>query len=88
MQRAILDLNPKMTIEKINQYKESYDPFAWFATYAPADKPEIAVITLIFQGGHGDYGSSITRDIYAEYFNLVEKETTNKNFSFDDYIVG
>lgn len=86
MQRAILDLNPRMTIADINYYKESYDPFAWFATYAPADKPEIAVITLIFQGGHGDYGSSITRDIYAEYFNLVETETTNKNFSFDDYV--
>lgn len=88
MQRAILDLNPRLSISDINKYKESYDPFAWFATYAPADKPEIAVVTLIFQGGHGDYGSSITRDIYAEYFNLIETEETGKEFSFDDYVVG
>lgn len=87
MQRAILDLNPAMTLAKLNQYKESYDPFAWFATYAPAEKPEIAVITLLFQGGHGDYGSSITRDIYAEYFNLNETETTIKDFSFEDYVI-
>ena len=86
MQRAILDLNPKMTIARLNNYKESYDPFAWLVTYAPAQSPEIAVVTLLFQGGHGDYGAAITRDIYAEYFNLIEETNTENNFSFDDYV--
>ncbi len=86
LQRAILELNPNMTIERINQYKEKYDPFAWFVSYAQADKPEIAVVTLLFQGGHGGYGSAIARDIYAEYFNLQNVEATDNNFSFDNNI--
>lgn len=86
MQRAILDLNPSMTIEQINRYKDSYDPFAWFVSYAPADKPEIAVVTLLFQGGHGGFGSAIARDVYAEYFNLLDKDTIDQGFSFNDYI--
>lgn len=86
MQRAILELNPNMTIEKINQYKDEYDPFAWFVSYAPADKPEIVVVTLLFQGGHGGYGSAIARDIYAEYFNLKGNEATDNIFNFNDYI--
>lgn len=86
MQRAILDLNPNMTIEKINLYKEKYDPFAWFVSYAPSDKPEIVVVTLLFQGGHGGYGSAIARDVYAEYFNLKGNEATDNGFSFIDHI--
>ncbi len=86
MQRAILHLNPTMTLARLNAYKDSYDPFAWLVTYAPAEAPEIAVVTLLFQGGHGDYGSSITRDIYAEYFNLTEDNSVKNNFSFDDYV--
>lgn len=86
MQRAILQLNPSMTLKSMNRFKDSYDPFAWFATYAPADKPEIAVVTLLFQGGHGDYGSAITRDIYAEYFNLTGESGQGEGFTFEDQI--
>ncbi|MDO5095807.1 MAG: penicillin-binding transpeptidase domain-containing protein [Peptostreptococcaceae bacterium] len=86
MQRAILELNPNMTPERIHQYKDEYDPFAWFVSYAPAEKPEIAVVTLLFQGGHGGFGSAIARDVYAEYFNLEGKEATDNNFTFNDYI--
>lgn len=86
MQRAILELNPNMTIKRINQYKDQYDPFAWFVSYAPADKPEIAVVTLLFQGGHGGFGSAIARDVYAEYFNLKGMEATDNRFAFEDYI--
>lgn len=86
MQRAILELNPNMDLERIHQFKDKYDPFAWFVSYAPAEKPEIAVVTLLFQGGHGGFGSAIARDVYAEYFNLEGKEATDNNFNFNDYI--
>ena len=29
-----------------------------------------AVVTLLFQGGHGGYGAPIAREIFAEYFKL------------------
>lgn len=86
MRRAILELNPNMTSEKLNAYKDSYDPFAWFVSYAPADKPEIAVVTLLFQGGHGGYGAAIARDIFAEYFNLLDIQTVDEPFTLNDKI--
>ncbi len=86
LQRAILELNPNMTLARLNQFKEQYDPFAWFVSYAPADKPEIAVVTLIFQGGHGGYGAAIARDVYAEYFNLKGIKATDNVFNFKDKI--
>lgn len=49
---------------------KEYVAFAWFVAYAPADKPEIAVTTLIFQGRSGGNAAPMTRDIIAEYFGL------------------
>lgn len=86
MLRAILELNPRLTLERINQFKEKYDPFAWFVSYAPADKPEVVVVTLIFQGGHGGYGAAIARDVYAEYFNLIELNNNGENFTFNNKV--
>ena len=86
MKRAIMELNPNITSDRINAYKDSYDPFAWLVSYAPADEPEIAVVTLLFQGGHGGFGAAIARDIYAEYFNLIEDDVVDEEFSFSDGI--
>lgn len=86
MKRAIMELNPNITSERINAYKDSYDPFAWLVSYAPAENPEIAVVTLLFQGGHGGFGAAIARDIYAEYFNLIEDDIVDEEFSFTDNI--
>ena len=52
---------------------ESYDSFAWFVGFAPYDDPEIAVATIIFQGGSGGYAGPMTRDIIAEYLGLNSK---------------
>lgn len=49
---------------------KEYTAFAWFVGYAPADKPEIAVTTLIFQGRSGGNAAPMTRDIIGEYFGL------------------
>ncbi|MCT4594948.1 MAG: penicillin-binding transpeptidase domain-containing protein [Anaeromicrobium sp.] len=80
MRRALMDLSGgRVTSESIDRFKEDYDNFAWFVSYAPAQKPEIVVVALVFQGGHGGYASPIARDIYAEYFGL---DRENDKFQF------
>lgn len=49
---------------------ETYDDFAWFVAFAPYDEPEIAIATVIFQGGSGGYAGPLTRDIIGEYLGL------------------
>lgn len=49
---------------------ETYDDFAWFVAFAPYDDPEIAIATVIFQGGSGGYAGPLVRDIMGEYLGL------------------
>lgn len=65
----------RITDKEIDKYKEDYDNFAWFVSFAPYDKPEIAVVVLLFQGGHGGYGAPIAREIIAEYLKLELPES-------------
>ncbi|WP_129596862.1 penicillin-binding transpeptidase domain-containing protein [Anaerophilus nitritogenes] len=75
MRKAIKDLsNGRITDATLDQYKPDYDNFAWFVSYAPSDHPQIAVVSLLFQGGHGGYASPIAREIIAEYFGLNSDE--------------
>ncbi|HRL11547.1 MAG TPA: penicillin-binding transpeptidase domain-containing protein, partial [Aggregatilineales bacterium] len=42
---------------------------AWFAAYAPADSPQIAVIVVVENAGEGSaVAAPITRDILEYYF--------------------
>lgn len=43
---------------------------AWFVGFAPYDNPEIAVVILIENGGHGYYAAEVVRDIIAEYYGI------------------
>lgn len=43
---------------------------AWFAAFAPYDNPEIAVVIMVENGGHGNYTAEAVRDIMAEYFGM------------------
>lgn len=70
IRKAIKELNPNIRDKEINAYKDDYDNFAWFVSYAPADDPQIAVATLIFQGGQGGFGATIIRDVIGAYFGL------------------
>jgi penicillin-binding protein 2 len=46
---------------------------AWFAGYAPADKPEIVVVALYENGGHGGVAAApIVREVLSTYFHLDE----------------
>ncbi len=47
---------------------------AWFACYAPADYPEIAVVVLVEHGGHGgETAAPIAKQILEEYFRVKGK---------------
>lgn len=53
--------------------------YSWFASFAPYDNPEIAVVAVIYDGNKGYYTSMIVKAIYDEYFGLnkpVETPTT------------
>lgn len=43
---------------------------AWFVGFAPFDDPEIAVVGMVENGGHGYYVAEVVRDIIKEYFGM------------------
>lgn len=43
---------------------------AWFAGFAPFNDPEIAVVVIVENGGHGFYTAEVAREIIAEYFGM------------------
>lgn len=46
------------------------DVNAWFVGFAPFDNPEIAIVVMVENGGHGNYTAEVVRDIMAEYFGM------------------
>jgi penicillin-binding protein 2 len=51
----------------------SYDnrDHAWFVSYAPLDKPEIAIAVLVEHGGHGgDAAAPLARKVAEKYVEL------------------
>lgn len=49
---------------------------AWFAAFAPYDTPEIAVVVMVENGGHGNYTAEAVRNIMAEYFGMNTQNVT------------
>jgi penicillin-binding protein 2 len=48
-------------------------PNAWFACYAPADAPEIVLIILVEDSGHGgDVAAPLARQLLAYHFGQPE----------------
>ena len=81
LRKAIKGLNPKITDEKIDSYKESYKSFAWAVAVAPADDPEIAVVAMIPQGESSSNAMLLIREVLGSYFDLDNNkgEKNNKN---------
>ena len=47
---------------------------AWFAAYAPADKPQIVMAVILENGGHGGAAAApVARKIFAAYFGVPEE---------------
>ena len=57
---------------------------AWFAGFAPYDNPEIAVVVMVENGGHGNYTAEVVRDVIAEYYgmntNNIQEDMTAKPY--------
>lgn len=43
---------------------------AWFAGFAPYNDPEIAVVVMVENGGHGFYTAEVAKEIIAQYFGM------------------
>lgn len=53
---------------------------ALFVSFAPSNKPEVSITTVIPYGYTSSYAAETTKDFYKYYFNLISaKEKKNKN---------
>ena len=63
---------------------------AWFAGFAPYENPEICVVVMVENGGHGNYTAEVVRDIISEYFgmniNSTEINESNNAQSYTESI--
>ena len=59
---------------------------AWFAGFAPFDNPEICVVVMVENGGHGNYTAEVAREIIAEYFGMnINSEEIKEDNSAERY---
>ena len=49
---------------------------AWFVGFAPFDDPQIAVVVMVENGGHGYYTAEVVKELVAEYFGMNVQEIT------------
>ena len=58
---------------------------AWFAGFAPFEDPEIAVVVMVENGGHGNYTAEVVRDVMGEYFGMntqdVQEDMSAVNYN-------
>ncbi len=74
-----------------DQREKGRSPYATYISYAPADDPEIAVVAVVFDGGHGGYIAPAVRAVYEAYFKdrLLEQDPdyAAKSESFKKYVI-
>ena len=51
----------------------------WFASFAPYENPEIAIVVMIENGSKGSYAAHIARGIMDEYFGFNVKNIEDNN---------
>ena len=52
---------------------------AWFVCFAPFENPEVAVVVMIENGGHGNYAAEVARDVLTQYFGMNETTEINES---------
>ena len=52
------------------------DVNAWFVGFAPYDNPQIAVVVVVENGGHGYYTAEVVKSIVQEYFGTNTEAVT------------
>ncbi len=69
------DLNIKVAGKSGSAETGRKTTHSWFACYAPADDPQIAVAVLVEEGGEGSVAAApVTRKILEAYFNITPKQ--------------
>lgn len=56
---------------------------AWFVGFAPYENPQIAVVVMVENGGHGFYTADVVKEIIEEYFGMDTTKVT-ENMSVED----
>ena len=59
---------------------------AWFVCFAPFEKPEVAVVVMVENGGHGNYAAEVARDVLTQYFGMNESTEVNESVLAIPYI--
>lgn len=52
---------------------------AWFVCFAPFDEPEVAVVVMVENGGHGNYTAEVARDVLTQYFGMNQTSDINES---------
>ncbi|MDF2675565.1 MAG: hypothetical protein K0R09_3837 [Clostridiales bacterium] len=55
-----------------NQTEMGRAAYGWFAGFAPYDNPEIVVVGIVYDGGHGNYVARAVKEVYDQYFGLTD----------------
>ena len=64
----------KITQSSINSLKGTYDYFSWTVAFAPADKPEIAVVVMLVEGGFSSTAAPVTKDVISHYLGVNKSD--------------
>jgi penicillin-binding protein 2 len=74
-----------------DQREKGRSPYATYVSYAPVDNPEIAVVAVVFDGGHGSNIASAVRGVYEAYFKdkllQMDPNYASKSESFKKYVI-
>jgi penicillin-binding protein 2 len=63
-------------------------PYATYVSFAPAENPEIAVIAVAYDGGHGTAVAPVAKAIYEAYFkDRLGADYISKSQSYQKYVV-
>jgi len=69
-------------LDKDGRVKTSH---AWFVAYAPADNPEIAVVSFVYAGGEGSsVAAPVVNNILRYYFGFDRPDDTGDNPADDN----
>jgi penicillin-binding protein 2 len=74
-----------------DQVEKGRKPYATYVSYAPTDDPQIAVVAVVFDGGHGSNIAPAVKAVYEEYFKdeilQMDPNYAQRSLSFQKYVI-